>query len=374
MAPLWQFLVHQWWKVVVPLGVFTLCVVLGFVLRGMLFRALMRTSSQFDDILIRTLRGPMIIWSVILGADLAMRSSVVPPRYVLQIHLVLLALWIVSLTIMAAQLIGNLVRFYGGRVTGAAGRTATLTKNVAQLLVSIVGLLILLNHIGVDIRPLLTALGVGGLAVALALQDTLSNLFAGFYISLAGQIRIGDYVKLSTNEEGYVEDITWRSTTLRSLGGNLIFVPNSKLGQANVTNFNLPDKKMGMSINVRVPYDCDLDRVEAVLLEEARAGLGQIKGMVPDAPPSISLIPGFGDSALALSVNYQVSEFVDQYGVQSEMRRRIFKRFQKEGISMAPAQTVALFQNGRPVDEIEQLPGPHAQNESARDGQQQRRS
>lgn len=343
MSGMRVFLVHEWWKVVFPVSVFALCVAAGFVARRLLFRALSRANARTKDILIESLRGPIIIWSVILGADLAMQNSVTPAHYVRQVHLVLLALWIISLTMMSSRLVGDLVAFYGGRATGAAGRSATLTRTVAQLLVSVIGLLILLNHVGVDIRPLLTALGVGGLAVALALQDTLSNLFAGFYITLAGQIHIGHYVKLNTGEEGYIEDITWRSTTLRGLGGNLIFVPNSKLGQAIFTNYNLPSKSMSASINVRVPYDCDLDHVEQVLLDEVKAGVGQIDGMAPDSKPSISLIPGFGDSSLVLSVNYELVEFVAQFGVQSELRRRIWKRFRAEGIAMAlPAQTVVL--------------------------------
>ena len=92
----------------------------------------------------------------------------------------------------------------------------------------------------VDIRAILAALGVGGLAVALALQDTLSNLFAGFYVSVARQIRIGDFVKIDAGQSGYVQDIGWRSTTLRELGGSLIFIPNNKLAQSIVTNYHLP--------------------------------------------------------------------------------------------------------------------------------------
>ena len=350
MEKFWQFLVHEWWKVVVPLGVFLLCLVAGFIIRRILFKALRRwaerTGSQADRIIEEALRGPIIIWALILGADLAMRASVVPPRTVRAIDLTLLALWIISLTIIASQLAGNLVRFYGSRMAGDA-RSSTLTRNLAQLLIFLIGLLILLNHVGVDIRPLLTALGVGGLAVALALQDTLSNLFAGFYTSVAGQIRIGDYIKLNTGEEGYVHDITWRSTTLRALSNNLIFVPNAKLAQAIVTNFNMPDKTLGISVNVRLPYDTDVDRVEKILIEEASAN--GIKGLATGSQPSVSLIPGFGDSSLVLSLNLQTAEFVDQFGVQSEIRRRILKRFQKEGIRIAlPAQMVELAKNGAP--------------------------
>ena len=130
-----------------------------------------------------------------------------------------------------------------------------------------------MNELGVSITPILTALGVGGLAVALALQDTLSNFFAGFYIMMAGQIRVGDYVKLDSGEEGYIVDISWRSLTIRTLPNNIVVVPNSKVAQANVTNYSLPEKRMSLLIKVGVSYDSEPDQIERILVEEALASI-----------------------------------------------------------------------------------------------------
>jgi small-conductance mechanosensitive channel len=324
----WNFLVTEWWKVVVPLGVFIACIIGGLVLRKILFGWVKKWSASsghhLDAVIIPTLRTPIVIWALILGFDLATRSSVLPNRYVKPINIGLETLWIISLTIIAAQLSGNMVRTYSGR---------------AQILVAILGLLFLLNYLRVDIRPLLTALGVGGLAVALALQDTLANLFAGLYISVSSQIRVGDYVKLNSGEEGYVSDITWRSTTLRALSNNFIFIPNSKLAQAIITNYNLPTKSMGMGITIHVAFDADTDKIEQLLVEESLRGT--IDGLITDPPPNVSWSQA-ADSSLQLSLNFQVAEFVNQYGVQSELRKRIFKRFRKEGIPL-PYPTQAVF-------------------------------
>ena len=306
-----------------PVLVFLACFAVGLVVRHFLLRA----SRQWIAAALST---PLVLWTLILGADLALRSSQMQSRYMHQVDVVLIALWIVSLTMIAAQIAGNAVRFWGSHVSGQAAASATLSRNLAQIVVYVLGILILLNHIGIDIRPLLTALGVGGLAVALALQDTMANLFAGFYISVAGQIRLNDYVKLNTGEEGYVVDITWRSTTLRNLNHNYVFVPNSKLGQANVTNFNLPEKKMSHSITVRVAYGTDAAHVERLLLEEAKG----VAGLVSEDPVTVLWLPGFTDSALVLSLNYTIVEFVNQFGVQSELRRKIYERMGKEGISL----------------------------------------
>ena len=144
-----------------------------------------------------------------------------------------------------SRLAGNVVRFYGGRVTGAQSVTS-LTQKLAQLAVVAVGLVWLLKVVfNLSLTPILTTLGVGGLAVALALQDTLSNLFAGFYVSISGLVRIGDYIKLNTGEEGYITDINWRCTMMRGSTNNLVVIPNNKLGQAIYTNYNLPEPAHG---------------------------------------------------------------------------------------------------------------------------------
>ena len=184
---------------------------------------------------------------------------------------------------------------------------------------------------------------MGGLAVALALQDTLSNLFAGFYMSLAGQVRVGDYIKLSSGEEGYVTDISWRSTAVRALANNMIVVPNAKLAQAILTNYHLPEKRMSLLIPIGVSYDCDPDDIERILVEEALLGAKDIPGLLAEPAPFVRFIPGFGDFSLDFTLICQVAEFVDQYLAQHELRKRIFKRFRKEGIEIPfPIRTLHL--------------------------------
>src|SRR5581483_3836054 len=208
------------------------------------------------------------------------------------------------------RLLGNIIRYAGSDIPGAMSVT-TLTQNLAQIGVVILALMVLLNLLGIPIAPILTALGVGGLAVALALQDTLSNLFAGFYIAIARQVRLGDYIKLNSGEEGYVSDITWRSTTIRTLNNNMIIIPNSKLAQAIVTNFYLPEKRLSVQLQVGVDCNSDIDQVERVLLEEATAAIGQIQGLLPEPAPTVTFEPGFADFSLVFSVGCHVQEFAD---------------------------------------------------------------
>jgi len=344
MESIRQMALHDPLKLVAPLCLLFVTVAAGYLVKRLLFRALRRwgetSSSNVHPVLMKSLSGPILIWSLIAGIYFATEILDLPDRSIHVIERTLLILTILSLTMMASRLAGNLIRYYGGRIPGAMPVT-TLTQNLAQLLIVLVGILILLHQLGVSVTPILTAFGVGGLAVALALQDTLSNLFAGFYVSIAGQVRLGDYIKLNTGEEGYIADISWRSTTMRALSSNLIIVPNAKLAQAIVTNYFLPERRMSLGIPVTVSYRSDPEQVERVLLDVVRAAIAEVPGLLAQPAPSVQLIPGFGDGALKFTLNCSVTEFVAQYDVQHQLRKRILKRFHEEQIEIGlPAQTV----------------------------------
>jgi len=345
------FRVYDWTKLLGPLMVLFVTLTVGMIAKRVLFRSLRqwssRTKTHADDIFLEVISGPFMIWVLILGLYLAMQASPLPAYLSAFLGKTLLLLWVVSLMVVASRLVATLIKRYGHQLPGTLPVTS-LTQNLARLGVLTIGLLILLNLLGISITPILTALGVGGLAVALALQDTLSNLFAGFYVSLAGQIRIGDYIKLESGEEGYVTDISWRSTAIRALPNNLIIIPNAKLAVAIVTNYHLPEKRMALLIPIGVSYDSDPDEVERILLQEAYEGTRDIPGLVAEPAPMVRFIPGFGDSSLNFTLICQVKEFVDQYLVQHELRKRIFRRFREVGIEIPfPIRTVYLRTDSR---------------------------
>jgi small-conductance mechanosensitive channel len=183
-------------------------------------------------------------------------------------------------------------------------------------------------------------------AVALALQETLSNFFAGLYLLADRPVASGDYIKLDSGQEGYVLRIGWRSATLRTLSNNLVVIPNSTLAKAVVTNYSRPEKRMSYALPVSVAYGTDPQRVERILVEIAQqAARDGVEGLLGEPAPSVSLIPGFGDSSLDFSLSVQIRQFTDQYLVQSELRKRILARFDREGIEMPfPTRTVQLDQ------------------------------
>lgn len=346
-------------SIMMSLSVFVGSLLVGWLIRRSLLLWLRKwaakTETTVDDLIVQSVKGPSGLWVILLSIRLTLRTSHLGPAFIDYGSKIISALLVLSITVLIANVLSN---FFLQRTRSL--QTPLPVTGISQVIVKaavyVIGGLVLLSELGISITPMITALGIGGLAVALALQDTLSNFFSGLHIVVENPIRVGDYIKLSSGEEGYVVDIGWRTTRIRMLPNNMVIIPNQKLAQSIITNFYLPDKKMGISIPIGVSYDCDPDRVEEILVEEAVKASKEIPGFLPDPPPSARLIPGFGDSALNFSVNCQVAEFTDQFLVQHEMRKRILKRFKKEGIEMPfPTRTVYLKEqpsgNGAPAGE-----------------------
>jgi small-conductance mechanosensitive channel len=176
------------------------------------------------------------------------------------------------------------------------------------------------------------------------LQETLSNLFAGLYLLADRPVSPGDYIKLDSGQEGYVIQISWRSTRMRTQANNVVFVPNSTMAKAVITNYSMPELRVSVTIPVRVAYGSDPRLVEKVLLDVTREAAQEgFPGLLLDPPPSVTLSPGFGESSLDFSLNLNVQRFEDQVPVQSELRKRILARFAAQGIIVPfPTRTVGL--------------------------------
>lgn len=330
MTSLLSYVPEPWRALMIPLLVFVLVLSAGMVVRRILFTRLRKvaakTTTRFDETLLESLYGPFLLWTVILAIYVAADISQLPRAAAFWSERALLVLWILSLTIAATRLAGRLVRVYMP--------LGTLTELLTSLLVGSLGGLALLQVLGIDIRPILAALGVGGLAVALALQDTLSNLFAGFYVSVAGQVRVGDFIQLESGQRGYVTDIGWRSTTLRERQNNLIVIPNNKLSQSTVTNFHLPDRRMAVTLEIAFGLEADLSKVERSLIEVAQTA--EVPGLLKDPKPA-ALFSGFGERSLTFTLVCQIADYEDQFRIQSELRKLIVERFRQDGVTIPRA-------------------------------------
>ena len=340
---------------ILPISFVIGSIILGFVCQFVVFRWLKnlakKTKWRGDKVVIHALQGWILIWFIIVGVSLAVFRVISDAQALLVISKVLLVLVIFSVTIVVAKIAVGFVDIFSVRIKEAIPKTTILT-NITRVFVLLIGILIILNALGISIAPILAGLGIGGLAVALALQDTLTNLFAGLQIIVSRQLRPGDYVKLSSGEDGYVVDITWRNTTIREFSNNLIIIPNAKLAQTIVRNYYLPEKGMAVLVQVGVSYDSDLERVEKVVIEVAKEVQHEVPGGFKDFEPFIRYHT-FSDFSIKFTVILRCEEFANQFLVKHEFIKRLHKRFKQEKITIPyPIRTVYLKDKVKGNDEV----------------------
>jgi small-conductance mechanosensitive channel len=252
---------------------------------------------------------------------------------------VLLVLLLAATTLVASRLSAAGVRRFVLR--GAGDDTyGSIFLNITRAVVLAIGSLIILQSLDISITPILTALGVGGLAVALALQDTLANLFAGIHVIASRYVKGGDYVKLESGEEGWVKDINWRHTSILHEDEYLILVPNATLATAILTNYNRPAIPIELEIELGVSYDSDLEKVEKVTLDVARSVQRDVPGALEEHEPWV-WYDTFADYSINFRIHLMVQDYMSQFPVRSEFVKRLHKRYAAEGIEIPfPVQTV----------------------------------
>lgn len=327
------------WIIALPAG-WLLAKIIKMTLFKRLHSVAKNTNNDFDDAVLSALEKMLIPAGIVLGIWIAYHSSNLFPDYKGNIALGLKIFSVLIFTWAVAGFFAEVANVYLFSLSG--GLKSSLITNVVKVIIYVVGLLFILNILNISILPALTALGVGGLAVALALQETLSNLFAGIQMLASKKYVPGDYVSLSSGEEGFLEDIAWRNTTIRALGNHIIIVPNSVMAQTIVKNYILPDTQNSVLIGVGVSYDSDLEFVEKVTVEVGRHIMQNVEGAVADHEPFIRYNT-FADSSINFNVILRSSDFTSQYIITHEFIKALKKRFDKEGIEIPfPIRTVHM--------------------------------
>ena len=297
------------------------------------------TRWEGAEIIIAAIHGMVKFWCVVAGLYAAVETVPLHDHLYAFLQKGLLVVVLASVTMALAKVASGFVRLYSKRAEGILP-SISIFSNITKLSIYVLGLLVIQQSLGISIAPILTALGVGGLAVALALQDTLANLFAGLHVLVSKQVKQGHYIKLNTGEEGYVTDITWRNTTLRALANNMIIIPNAKMASAIITNYHLPVKEVIVTVPVGVSYGSDLAKVEQVTVQAAKEVMQEFGTAGPGFEPLIRY-QGFGDSAINFNVVLRAHEFADQYVLKHELIKKLYRRYREEGIGIPfPTRTV----------------------------------
>ncbi len=311
------------------------------IVMPLIARLAAKTSIKSDDLIIKTISKWIIPWFLALGLFLGLRRLELDSKFYYWLENGLMIFYILSATLIIAKVVSGLIKIKAAD-SDAVIPSSSIISNIVIIIVYCIGLLIILQSQGISITPVLTALGVGGLAVALALQPTLSNLFAGLQLISSGNFNRGNFVKLASGEDGFIEDITWRSTTIKAMSDHIIIVPNSKLADMIVTNYNLPQTELSFSVDISVSYDSDLNHVEHVTKEVIKETLNEMDCGIKDFEPIISFY-SFGDGRTNLKAILRVTDYAAQFDVKSSFIKKLHERYNKEGINIPnPVRTILL--------------------------------
>lgn len=305
-----------------------------FILKRYVSKIVAETKTRLDNLLLSALKRPIYYIIILVGVYFSL-SSLNFLGYADLAKTTFLILGVVLAIFVTVRVVNTLITYYATKAVTRAQRTALFSiKNIINIFIFVLAFLILLNQLDIEITPLIAGLGIGGLAIALALQSTLSNYFAGLYITTDRSIKIGDYIELENGLKGYVEKIGWRSTKVRTLPNNLVIVANSKLAEMIVTNYYDPTEEMNVILKCGVSYDSDLKKVEKVTVETAKKVLKTVEGGVKDFEPFI-FYNTFGDSNIEFSIILRVQNFVAQYKITHEFIKELMHAYRKNKIEIA---------------------------------------
>jgi len=341
----WFDWTHLLEMLIVPLCILLAALTAGITLNRMIKKRIMQRLStdetSWQNILINALQGVPISFCLVVGLYWIVNTIDIIEPLVKIFSYILFTVIILTITRVIARTVSGIIDMQIERSQQKMPKT-TLLNAIVNGIIYAMGILVVLQYYGISIAPILTALGVGGMAVALALQETLANIFSGLHLILSKQLRLGDYIHLSSGEEGRVTDITWRFTTIVPVGeGNMVVIPNQKIASSIITNYSMPRQDIVLKIPVGVAYDSDLQRVEDVTLEVARKVLTELnEELDEDRQPTVRFY-NFGDSSIDFNVFLHSSRFDNQFRLKHEFIKALTARFRQEGIDIPfPIRTI----------------------------------
>ena len=323
-----------------------LALISRLLIRFFLKRIRRRDDPGIPEIILESMRGPfgffLVSTGLLVGYLLAIGIENPILAQLSDTKDLAIKIWKVSVILTATFTVAHVVdRLIDWYLLNIAESTETkiddtllpTLRRVLPITIYAVGALVAIDSVGVSISPILAGLGIGGLAVALAVQPTLSNFFAGTYVVTEGELKEGDFIELEGGPSGYVEDVGWRSTKIRSRFNNLVIIPNSRMAESIVTNYFSPTPAMNVIVTCGVSYDANLEDVERFSVEEAQAVINDSDQAIKDVEPFFGF-SNFGDSNIDFFVFLQAIDRTGTFTLKSELIKRIHARFNVEGIEI----------------------------------------
>ena len=305
------------------------------ILRNLALAWLRRKATSLDTVphlISSRLRIPTFLWCLAGALDAAVRYLDLTDRQERQAHVWIVLFMIASFTLVASALLLGIIEVYGSRKK-VPFAVAGLSRTIIQIIVFSVGALSMLRYMGISVTPMLATLGVGGLAVALALQDTMANFFAGVHILVEGPISVGNYIKLAEEQEGVVTDIGWRTTRLVTHANNTIVIPNKKITSEILTNFDMPDLRVVVELLIVVDRDMDPEVVRTLALK----AVAEAEGPLTEPSPLVLMEPGVTPTHLQMKLVFSAKSRRQMPVAKSNVNFRLNAELRANGVKFPRA-------------------------------------
>jgi MscS family membrane protein len=340
------FSLHLWNGILA----FVTVMIIGFFIKYFLHTAgrkiISRTDNELDDLLLDVIL-PRLKWlAIVIGLYLAIEQiakgfTLADKMSQQLIHYgegIIYVAFISLLTLLIVRLFDTSLKYVIQRHASQSSSvliTAVLPllNRLTMILTLFIAIVISLGHFGVDVSSLLVFLGGGSVAIALAAQETLANMIAGFVIMIDRPFRVGDRIKLPTGEIGDVHEIGLRSSTILDFDNNLIVSPNSDLTKAKVINYSYPRTEIRVLVEVNVAYGSSIDHIREIML-----GCANQHSDILKQPASEVFLSAMGETSCTLQLIARTDDWKKKGSTEAALRENIYTAFMKEGISSGYAQ------------------------------------
>jgi len=308
-------------------------IVFSYFILKIIVKKIAGRKKSYAEFILKQLSKPVLLLIFFIGLYTAVKSLTIFSEYKSWFN----GAFFVIAVLLAARLVSRIITVITLgylKIRKGFERPPKLINKAVSIIIFIIAIVVILGYFKIDITPLVAGVGLGALAIGLALQSTLSNFFAGMHLLSDRPINVGDFIELDKDTSGFVEDIGWRSTRIRTMVDNLLIIPNAKLADSIITNYSMPKQDLNIWIPCGVAYESDLNKVEKITLEVAREIQQKVSGAIKDFEP-IFRYKEFGESNINFIIVLRVEEPMARFIVRNEFIKALKTRFDKEGIEIS---------------------------------------
>ena len=339
---LWGNTIENWGiSILIILGAIIIVKLLSLLGKKVIKPFVTGTDNHLDDVIFYSLEAPVKFAIILLGIWIAIHRLVYPDSFVKVVDNAYSILIVLDITWFFGRLFSSLLQVYWGKQSnGQANKMMPIIKRTILVIVWLIGIVMALSNVGVNISALLGTLGIGGIAFALAAQDTVKNVFGAFTILTDKPFSIGDTIRVDSYE-GTVVDVGVRSTKIMNYDKRIITFPNYKITDTSIVNISSEPMRR-VVLNLGLTYDTTSEKMKEAL-ELLKSIPKRVENVSSNPSDIVAVFTEYSDSALVIMYIYFIEKQGDILGVTSNMNMEILAAFNKAGLNLAfPKRTVYI--------------------------------